>query len=124
MTGAPGGPTERTFTGGLCSAAGNAIWPLARLVLLDLGDPGAGQRSRAAMAGPGVGGQVGELTGEQPISARIASRGVYVQTANPAGSVVFWSRWGTDILDHLQVHGVPADRSVTRLPWGGNAYHP
>jgi hypothetical protein len=49
---------------------------------------------------------------------------VYVRTANGADSIVFWSRQGSDILDHLQVHGVPADRSVTRLPWGINAHHP
>ena len=66
----------------------------------------------------------GELAGAQLVWVPIASRGVYVRTANPADSIVFWSRRGSDILDHLQVHGVPTDRSVTRLPWGINAHHP
>jgi hypothetical protein len=47
-----------------------------------------------------------------------------MQAANAADSIVFWSRRGTGILDHLQVHGVLTDRSVARLPWGANAYHP
>lgn len=35
-----------------------------------------------------------------------------------------WSRRGDGILDHLQVHGVPVDRSLTRLSWGAHLDHP
>jgi hypothetical protein len=124
MTGAPGRPPERTFTGGLWSAAGNAIWPLARLELLDWGIRVAGQRPRAAVAGPGVGGQVG---GTHRGATRLGSHSQPWRVPadrHAADSAVFWSRRGTTILDHLQVHGVPADHSVTRLPWGANAHHP
>jgi len=124
MTGVPGGPPERTFAGGLWSAAGGAIWPLARLEVLDWGI-----RIRGGVRGlrwlvPVCEARYGDLTLAQLISAPIASRGVYLRTASPDGSIVFWTRKGGDILDHLQVHGVPSDRSVTRLPWGTNTYHP
>ena len=120
----PGRPAERAFAGGLWSAAGSAIWPLARLELL-----GWGIRVRGSVRGlrwlvPVWQARYGELTGAQLIWVPIASRGVHVRTANEADSIVFWSRRGSDILDHLQVHGVPAGRPVTRLPWGSNAYHP
>jgi hypothetical protein len=124
MTGGLGGAPERTFAGGLWSAAGNAIWPLARLELLDWGIRVRGSVRGLRWLVPGWEARYGELTGAQLIWAPIASRGVYVRTANPADSIVFWSRRGGDILDHLQVHGVPADRSPTRLPWGANAHHP
>lgn len=124
MTGAPGGPPERTFTGGLCSAAGNAIWPLARLELLDQGIRVRGKIGGLRWLVPVWEARYGDLTGLQLICAPIANRGVYVQTANPADSIIFWSRRSTDILDHLRVHGVPADRSAIQLPWGANAYHP
>ena len=124
MTGAPGGPPERTFTGGLCSAAGNAIWPLARLELLDWGIRVRGRILGLRWLVPAWEARYGDLTGAQLIWAPIANRGVYMQAANAADSIVFWSRRGTGILDHLQVHGVLTDRSVARLPWGANAYHP
>ena len=124
MTGVPGRLPERTFTGGLWSAAGNVIWPLARLELLDWGIRVRGSARGLRWLVPGWEARYGELTGAQLVWAPIANHGVYVRTASAADSVVFWSRRGTDILDHLQVHGVPADRSVTRLPWGVNAHHP
>ena len=124
MNGVAGGPPERTFAGGLWSQAGSAIWPLARLELL-----GWGIRVRGNV--PGLRWLVSpretpysELAGAQLAWVPIASRGVYVRMVNPADSIVFWTRRGTAILDHLQVHGVPTDRSVTRLPWGANTYHP
>ena len=124
MSGAAGRPPERTFAGGLWPAAGSAIWPLARLELL-----GWGIRVRGSVPGlrwlvPVWEARYGELTGAQLIWVPIAGRGVYVRTANEADSIVFWSRRGSDILNHLHVHGVPADRPVTRLPWGSNAHHP
>ncbi len=124
MIGVPGGPPERTFAGGLWSAAGNAIWPFARLELLDWGIRVRGGVGGLRWLVPAWQARYGELTGAQLIWAPLAGRGVHVQTANAAGSIVFWSRRGTDILDHLQVHGVPASRSVTRLAWGANANHP
>lgn len=124
MTGVPGGPPERTFAGGLWSAAGNAIWPLARLELLDWGIRVRGGVGGLRWLVPVWEARYEELTGAQLIWAPIASRGVYLQTASEAGSIVFWSRRGTGILEHLQVHGVPTSRSLTRLAWGANAYHP
>ena len=123
-TGTPGGRPERGFTGGLWSAAGNAIWPLARLELLDWGIRVRGNARGLRWLVPAWETRYADLVGAQLVWVPIASRGVYVRTANPADSIVFWSRRGSDILDHLQVHGVPADRSVTRLPWGINAHHP
>ena len=93
------------------------------------GAAGLGIRIRRGVPGlrwlvPVCEARYGELTSAQPVWVPIASRGVYLRAADPAGSIVFWTRQGTDILDHLQVHGVPAARSVTRLPWGINTYHP
>ena len=124
MIGVVGGPPERTFAGGLWSAAGSAIWPLARLELLDWGIRVRGSVRGLRWLVPAWQARYGELTGAQLIWAPIASRGVYLRAAHAADSIVFWSRRGSDILDHLQVHGVPADRSVTRLPWGANTHHP
>jgi hypothetical protein len=124
MIGAAGEPPERMFTGGLWSAAGNAIWPLARLELLGWGIRVRGSTRGLQWLVPAWQARYEELTGAQLIWAPIASRGVYVRTPAAAGSIVFWSRQGAGILDHLQAHGVPADRSVTRLPWGANAHHP
>jgi hypothetical protein len=124
LTGAPGGPSGRGFTGGLWSAAGNTIWPLARLELLDWGIRVRGSVRGLRWLVPAWEARYEDLTGAQLVWAPIASRGVYLQTASAEDAIVFWSRRGTAILDHLQVHGVPADRSVTRLPWGANAHHP
>ena len=125
VIGAPGGPAGRTFVGGVWSgAAGSAIWPLARLELL-----AEGIRVRGSVRGlrwlvSVWEARYEELSRAQLVSAPIASRGVYFRTAGAAGSIVFWSRRGAAIVDHLQRHGVPVDRSVTRLQWGANTYHP
>ena len=124
MTGVAGRRPERVFAGGLWSAAGSAIWPLARLELLDWGIRVRGRVWGLRWLVPQWEARYEELTGVQLIAVPIANRGVYVRTASHPGPMVFWSRQGSKILDHLQVHGVPADRSVTRLPWGANAYHP
>ena len=124
MSGVPGGPPERTFTGGLWSAAGSAIWPLARLELLEQGIRVRGRVGGLRRLVPAWEARYEELSGAQLVRVPIASHGVYVRTANAADSIIFWTSRGSEILDHLQVHGVPADRSVTRLPWGANAHHP
>jgi hypothetical protein len=36
---------------------------------------------------------------------------------------VFWTRRDADVLDHLQLHGVPVDWSVGRVPWGVHLDH-
>lgn len=124
MIGTPEAPPERTFAGGLWSATGNAIWPLARLDLLEWGIRVRGNVPGLRWLVPAWEARYGELAGAQLIRVPIASHGVYLRTAGPADSIVFWTRRGTEILDHLQIHAVPADRSVNRLPWGVNAYHP
>jgi hypothetical protein len=53
-----------------------------------------------------------------------ASRGVCFHVLTAADPVIFWSRRGAGILDHLQVHGVPVDRSLTQLSWGAHLDHP
>lgn len=120
----PGDRPERAFIGGLWSAAGSVIWPLARLELL-----GCGVRVRGSVRGlswlvPVREARYGELAGAQLVRVPVASRGVYLRAASQADSFVFWSRRGNEILDHLQMHGVPTDRSEMRLPWGSNTYHP
>ncbi len=118
-----GGPPEKTFVGGLWSGTGSAIWPLARLRFFGWG---IGVRASTRLLGwlvPVWDARYEELSGAQLIWAPVASRGVcFLLTA--ADPVVFWSRRGPDILDHLQVHGVPVDRSLTRLSWGTHLDHP
>jgi hypothetical protein len=123
MTGVAGRPAERDFAGGLWSGAGSAIWPLARLELLDWGIRVRGGVRGLRWLVPVWQARYEELTGAQLVWAPLASRGVFLESS-AAGSIIFWTRRGSSILDHLQIHGVPADRSVARLPWGANAYHP
>lgn len=124
MIGVPGGPSERSFTGGLWSAAGSVVWPLARLELADWGFRVRGNVPGLRWLVPVREARYTELAGAQLVWAPIASRGVYLQAAGEADSFVFWTRQSSEILDHLQIRGVPTDRSVTRLPWGANTYHP
>jgi hypothetical protein len=51
------------------------------------------------------------------------NRGVYTRTLTAAGPIVFWTRRGADILDHLRLHGVPVDWSVGQAPWGVHLDH-
>ncbi len=120
---APGQVAERTFTGGLWSSAGSAISPLARLELLDWQIRVRGGIPGLRWLVPGWQAPYSAITTAQLIAVPPMSRGVYLVTAD-GDSIVFWTRWGTDILDHLEIHGVPSDRSVSRLPWGANSYHP
>jgi hypothetical protein len=120
----PGAAPERTFAGGLWSETINVAWPLARLELSCWGIRfGASVRVLGWLI-PRLDVSYEELTGAQLISAPAASRGVCLYIASATGPIVFLSRRGTGILDHLQVHGVQVDRSVTRLPWGANLHHP
>lgn len=122
VIGVPGAPPERTFVGGLWSRAMSAMWPLARLEFWDWGI-----RIRGSVRG--VRWLVGswqarydELTAELVV-VPVASRGVLLN-AGAAEPVVFWSRRGHEILDHLGMHGVPVSHTPTRLSWGANLYHP
>jgi hypothetical protein len=119
-----GGPPDRTFVGGLWSETMSAIWPLVRLELFGWG---IGLRASTRGLGwliPAWTARYEELTGAQLVRVPVASRGVCFHTVTAAGLIVFWSRRGTDILDHLQVHGVPVDRSVSQLSWGAHLHHP
>lgn len=124
MIAVPGAAPERTFAGGLWSETMNVAWPLARLEL-----SGWGIRFRASVRVlgwliPRLEVPYEELTGAQLISAPVTSRGVCLYTAKATGPIVFLSRRGSDILDHLQMHGVRVDQSAARLPWGTNLHHP
>ena len=119
VSGAAAQPPGQAFAGGLWSAAGNAIWPLARLELLEEGIRVRGVRWLV----PAWQARYQDLAGAQLIAAPLASRGVYVQAAG-TDPIVFWSRRAASILDCLQLHGVPVGRSPIRLPWGANTYHP
>lgn len=119
---ADGGPPERTFIGGLWSAGDSAIWPLARLELFGWG---IGVRSSTRLLSRLISAwhaRYEDIGSAQRIFVPIASRGVCIRpvTAQP---VVFWSRRGPDILQHLQLRGVRVDWSVGRVPWGAHLDH-
>ena len=119
-----GGPPEQTFVGGLWSGTVSAIWPLARL---ELSGWGIGLRASTRVLGwliPAGDAGYEDVSGAHLIWAPIASRGVCLHALTAADPIVFWSRRGPDILDHLQIHGLPVDRSVTRLSWGAHLDHP
>lgn len=118
------GPPERAFIGGLWSASGSAIWPLARLELFGWG---IGVRSSTRVLGwliPAWDARYEDIGGAQRIFVPIANRGVHIRALTAAGPIVFWTRRGADILDHLQLHGVPVDWAVSRVRWGAHLEHP
>lgn len=118
------GPPERAFIGGLWSASGSAIWPLARLELFGWG---IGVRSSTRVLGwlvPAWDARYEDIGGAQRIFVPIANRGVHIRALTAAGPIVFWTRRGADILDHLQLHGVPVDWAVGRVRWGAHLEHP
>ena len=117
------GPPDRAFIGGLWSASGSAIWPLARLELFGWG---IGVRSSTRVLGrliPAWSARYEDIAGVQRIFVPLANRGVYIRALAAAEPIVFWTRRGADILDHLQLHGVPVDWSVGRGPWGVHLDH-
>jgi len=119
---ADGTPAERAFIGGLWSAGDSAIWPLARLELFGWG---IGVRASTRLLGRLVWpwqARYEDIATAQRVFVPIASRGVYIGLA--AGPVVFWSRRGADILQQLQLRGVPVDWSVGRVRWGAHLDHP
>jgi hypothetical protein len=118
------GPPERAFIGGLWSASGSAIWPLARLELFGWG---IGVRLGTRVLGwliPAWDARYEDIGGAQRIFVPIANRGVHIRALTAAGPIVFWTRRGADILDHLQLHGVPVDWAVGRVRWGAHLEHP
>jgi hypothetical protein len=103
-------------------ASGSAIWPLARL---ELSGWGIGVRSSTRALRwliPAWDARYGDIAGAQRVFVPIANRGVYIR-ALTAGPIVFWTRRGADVLDHLQLHGVAVDWSVGRVPWGVHLDH-
>jgi hypothetical protein len=124
MSQAGSGSPERAFIGGLWSASGSAIWPLARLELFGWG---IGVRSSTRVLGwliPAWDARYEDIGGAQRVFVPIANRGVHIRALTAAGPVVFWTRRGADILDHLQLHGVPVDWAVGRVRWGAHLEHP
>lgn len=118
------GRPERSFVGGVWSQTMNAIWPLARLELFD---QGIRLRAGLRLLGwliPVWEARYADLTAAQLIATPSGGRGVCVYPIGPAGPIVFWSRRAADIIDHLQLHAVPIDHSVTQLPWAANVNHP
>jgi hypothetical protein len=117
------GPPARAFTGGLWSASGSAIWPLARL---ELSGWGIGVRSSTRALRwliPAWDARYEDIAGAQRVFVPIANRGVYIRALTAAGPIVFWTWRGADVLDHLQLHGVPVDWSVGHIPWAVHLDH-
>jgi hypothetical protein len=117
------GPPARAFTGGLWSASGSAIWPLARL---ELSGRGIGVRASTRVLRwliPAWDARYEDIAGAQRVFVPIANRGVYIRALTAAGPIVFWTRRGADVLEHLQLHGVAVDWSVGQIPWGVHLDH-
>jgi hypothetical protein len=114
---------DRAFIGGLWSANGSVIWPLARLELFGWG---IGLRSSTRVLGrliPAWNARYEDIAEVQRIMVPIANRGVYIRALTPAEPIVFWTRRGAGILDHLQRHGVLVDWSVGQVRWGVHLDH-
>src|SRR5690348_16199982 len=98
---------KKTFRVGLRSRTGSVSTPIGRLEFFNWGiRMGAGGRLTQRLI-PIWEARYDELAMAQRVSAPIANHGVRFSTPDHAEPIVFWSSRYSEILDHLDTHGVP-----------------
>jgi hypothetical protein len=104
-----------TFVGGLRTRTMRASFGLAQMEFFDWGIRLEGRSRFVSSALPTWEAGYRDLTKAQLVSVPFGTRGVRLFADGLPDPVVFSTPAGALILDRLQAHGVPVDRSLTRL---------
>lgn len=105
----PDAVLEATFLGGLLSGSLNATWPMVILECFDWGIRLRGSARLWRRLVPSWEARYEDLATVQLVSSM--STGIRLAAASGANAAVFWTFKSLEIMDQLETHGVPVDRS-------------
>lgn len=113
----PDAVLEMTFSGGLLSGSVSATWPLVLLEFFDWGIRLRGSARLWQRLVPRWDARYEDLATVQLVSSM--SAGIRLADTRGADAIVFWTFKSAKIMDHLEAHGVPVDRSPKSLREAG-----